>query len=112
MLDEKRRARRFDLALPVTLVSVGEKDTGQTVRTKDISSSGIFLELDEKVQSGTKVEMVVCLPEEITQAGAVRLKCIGRIVRVDRADQRMGVAITIERYEFLRSQNPGGGFPQ
>ncbi len=104
MSEDKRRARRFDLHLPVTVTSIGEKEAAAAVRTKDISSSGLFIELDERVQPGTKVEMLVTLPREITQAGAVRLRCTGRVVRVDRQQERTGLAVTIERYEFLRNR--------
>ncbi len=106
--DDKRKARRFELQLPVTVMAVGEKPAGAEVRTKDISSTGMFLELDENVESGTSVEMVVDLPQEITQAGQVRLRCTGRVVRVDRNHpSRTGIAVTIERYEFLRLPDDG-----
>lgn len=100
---DKRRARRFELQLPVTVLAVGDKAATTPVRTKDISSTGMFLEFDENVEAGTKVEMVVDLPQEITHAGQVRLRCTGRVVRVDRTKaSRTGVAVTIERYEFTR----------
>lgn len=101
--DDKRKARRFELQLPVTVMAVGEKSATNEVRTKDISSTGMLLEFDESVEEGTSVELVVDLPQEITQAGQVRLRCTGRVVRVDRSKPaRTGVAVTIERYEFVR----------
>jgi len=103
---EKRRARRFELALPVTLMSAGEKESPLTVQSRDISSNGILLECDEELRLGTTLELMVTLPKEITQAAPVRLRCLGRVVRVDRKPQkRIGVAVTIDRYEFMRLQN-------
>lgn len=103
MNEEKRRARRFDLSLPVRVMAVGDQKSSQTVRTKDISSSGLFIEFEERVQAGTKVELLVSLPQEITQAGVVQIRCIGRVVRVERSSsERTGVAVTIDRYEFAR----------
>ncbi len=108
MMEEKRRARRFDLHLPVTLLAVGEKKARETVRTRDISSSGMFLELDANAVPGTRVELMVDLPQEITQAGTVRLSCTGRVVRVDKATQtRTGLAVKIERYQFMRIAEEG-----
>lgn len=105
--EDKRRARRFELQLPVTVVSVGEESNQQTLRTKDISSNGMFIELDQKVDIGTRIEMIVDLPQEITQAGVVRLSCLGRVVRVDQAKpSRTGVAVKIERYQFMRLGEP------
>jgi len=113
MADERRRARRFDLSLPVTLLAA-EETTGdkQTVRTKDISSTGMFIEFDENVQIGTKIELIVDLPQEITQAGTVRLSCTGRVVRIDRTKpSRPGVAVSIERYQFMRLSDAAGAMP-
>ena len=45
------------------------------------------------------------LPEQITKGNAVRIKCVGKVVRVDHGKSEegsLGVAATIERYEFLR----------
>ncbi len=112
MADERRRARRFDLTLPVTLLAVEEKADKQTVRTKDISSTGMFIEFDEDVQIGSKIELIVDLPQEITQAGTVRLSCTGRVVRIDRAKPaRPGVAVSIERYQFMRLTDASGAAP-
>lgn len=103
MNEEKRRARRFDLNLPVQVVAVGENKASQTVKTRDISSTGLFIEFDQRVQAGTRVELMVTLPREITQVGAVQIHCMGRVVRVERAEpERTGVAVTIDRYEFAR----------
>jgi len=44
------------------------------------------------------------LPHELTQAGPVRVRCLGRVLRSDDQDQgEFGVAAAIERYEFLRN---------
>jgi len=97
--EEKRKARRFELALPVTLVAGAQEKV--PVQTRDISSSGMLLEFDAQLQPGSKVELEVTLPGEITQAGPVTVRCLGRVVRVDRGS-RTGVAVTISKYEFLR----------
>lgn len=106
MNEEKRRARRFEMALPVTVMSVGQKQGSLAAQSRDISSSGIFIECDREIHPGTTMELVVNLPEEITQAAPVRLRCLGRVVRVDRGPrERMGMAVAIERYEFMRLQD-------
>lgn len=105
MTHEKRRARRFELSLPVTLLSNNEKKGPVPLHSKDISSTGILLEFDESMQPGTKVEFDITLPSEITQGSPVRLHCLGYVVRVDRGEnRRTGVAVSIERYEFTRSR--------
>ena len=100
---EKRRARRFGLALPVILTAADRKKAPRTIRTRDISSTGVLLQYDEEVHPGTVMELVVTMPESVTQTTPVQLRCIGRVVRVARAHRnRMDVAVKIERYEFMR----------
>ena len=51
------------------------------------------------------MEFILTLPGEITQGQPVRVRCKGKVVRVDRAaaeGNAIGVAATIERYEFVR----------
>lgn len=104
MRDEKRRARRFELTLPVTLLAIEERQTQKTVRTRDISSTGLFFEFDQNVTIGSKIELVVDLPQEITQAGNVRLCCTGRVVRIEHpTPARSGIAVSIDRYQFMRA---------
>ncbi len=49
------------------------------------------------------MEILLTLPNEITLAGPVRVRCLGRIQRTEsKADGAIGVVAAIERYEFLR----------
>ena len=105
MHEEKRRARRFGLALPVTVSASDKKFVPREVQTRDISSSGIFLDFDQELAKGSSMEVEITLPAEITQAGPVRVRCLGHVVRVNRG-ARTGVAVTIERYEFVRGSSP------
>jgi len=108
MNEDKRRARRFDLDLPVQVLTVGEQKPFETVRTRDISSTGLFIEFDQRVQAGTKVELLVTLPREITQTGPVQIRCMGRVVRVERGErERTGIAVSIDRYDFTRVAEAG-----
>ena len=93
------------MALPATvkLDQHGGKETA--VKTKDISSSGVYLEFSAPIDIGSSLDFVLTLPGEITQGQSVRVRCKGKVVRVDRAaaeGNAIGVAATIERYEFVR----------
>lgn len=102
---DKRRSQRFPIALPVDL-KVTEKSGGDvSVKTRDISSSGVYLEFSTPMDIGSSLEFVLTLPAEITKGQAVRVKCMGKVIRVDKgltAENSVGVAATIDRYEFLR----------
>ncbi|MBI4460148.1 MAG: PilZ domain-containing protein [Acidobacteria bacterium] len=99
---DKRRARRFPMKLPV-IVRADEMSEGKAPsRTINISSTGIYFEFGSDVGIGSSLEFVLTLPEQITRAGPVQIRCMGKVVRVDRGNGGVGVAATIERYEFMR----------
>ena len=101
---ERRTAQRFRIKLPMTVrwtngTAVGEANT----ESKDVSSRGVYFMLPKEVKQGSPVEIVLTLPHEITLAGPVRVRCLGRIQRSEEEqDGATGVVAEIERYEFLR----------
>jgi hypothetical protein len=49
---------------------------------------------------------LLTLPNEITLAGPVRVRCLGRVQRTEPRDEgAIGVVAAIERYEFLRGDD-------
>src|SRR5438309_2375389 len=100
---EKRTTRRFSLDLPI---SVKFLDNGNGKRelaghTRDVSSRGVFMYLDTDIVAGAPIEFVMTLPPEITLADPIRVRCMGKILRVDKAAQGQGVAVAIEKYDFV-----------
>lgn len=90
---DKRRAERIPVTLPV---QVGKRN-GQT---RDISVTGMYFETDESFAPGSEVDFSMDL-QYVKPGGTVRLVCKGRIVRVERKDGRVGVAVAIDSYRFL-----------
>jgi hypothetical protein len=82
---EERRVERVVRALPVKL---GRK----VATTRDISNSGIFLELQLSDGIGIPVSFSVELE---TPSGKMTLKCEGEIVRVEPGGESMGLAVKI-----------------
>ena len=78
--------------------AIGEANT----ESKDVSSRGVYFFLPKGVKSGSPVEIILTLPHEITLAGPVRVRCLGRVRRAEDEQGRTGVVAEIERYEFLR----------
>ena len=103
---DKRRARRFPMQLPVSIKPEHSKNNPQTVQTRDVSSSGIYFEFETPMTVGTSVEFLMTLPEPLTKGTPVRIRCIGKVVRVEPDSKsnhsQVGIAATIERYEFVR----------
>jgi len=93
------------MQLPVAVRAEEARGGQQQVQTRDVSSSGVYFEFASKLDVGTTLEFLLTLPEPLTKGSPVRIKCIGKVVRVDRGSHNgsnIGVAATIERYEFVR----------
>ncbi len=90
--NNKRSAERFPVALPI---QVGEK----LGKTRDVSVSGVYFEIDEAFVPGSELllslDMRYAWPRR-----AVRLVCRGHVVRVERKDGSLGVAVTIDEHRF------------
>jgi len=103
---EKRRAKRFPMRLPVAVKADKQKQEKLVVETRDVSSSGVYFEFSDPLEVGAALEFLLTLPEPITKGSPVRIRCIGKVVRVDKhrpgEKGHTGVAATIERYEFVR----------
>src|ERR1700674_3844277 len=103
---ERRTTQRFSMRLPLTVrwttgAAVGETST----ESRDVSSRGVYFFLQKNVKEGSAVEILLTLPNEITLAGPVRVRCLGRVQRTEpREEGAVGVVAAIERYEFLRGE--------
>ncbi len=102
---ERRSTRRFMMRLPLTVRWTDERVVGEaSTESREVSSRGLYFYLPKGLKSGAPVEIVMTLPHELTQAGPVRVRCLGRVLRTDSQNPgEFGVAAAIERYEFMRN---------
>jgi hypothetical protein len=91
-ISEQRREPRHTGRLPVEL------ESGKGL-TRDFSGSGIFFETEKSFSLGQSIEFTLVL-EYIDPGHPVRLKCRGKIVRVEEKGQKIGVAASIQSYTF------------
>ena len=101
---ERRMARRFQIKLPMTVRWTSGSAIGEALtESRDVSSRGVYFFLPKEVNSGSPVEIILTLPHEITLAGPVRVRCLGRVHRTEQEGLGCaGVVAEIHRYEFLR----------
>ena len=100
---EKRSTRRFALRLPVAVTYAQDGGTEKAAETRDVSARGICFYLDTAIANGSPIEFTLTLPPEITLTESIRVRCKGKVVRVNEAgaDGKVAVAAIIEEYEFL-----------
>ena len=101
---ESRRNRRYDMSLPVVVQAKGRSATPVETSTRDVSAGGLYFTFAEPLEPGSELECEVLLPAAFGYKEAVRVRCRGKVVRVERPEKagRIGVAGTIERYEFVK----------
>jgi hypothetical protein len=104
---DRREARRFTMTLPLRVLPRAAQGSELQAHTRDVSYRGLYFVADANFEIGGEIEFVITLPQQVTQAGGVDIRCRGTIVRVDLdPDGRRGIAARIERYEFLPGAAP------
>ncbi len=100
---EKRATRRFALRLPVTVTYTDNGAQEKAAQTRDVSARGICFYVEDSISTGSPIEFTLTLPPEITLTESIRVRCKGKVVRVDDggATGKMAVAAVIDEYEFL-----------
>ena len=77
-------------------------------RTRDISTHGVYLLVDNELSSGAELDLTMTLPAEVTGGTEVFIRAIGKVVRIEKtpesSNDRLGVAAVIERYEIVRNE--------
>jgi hypothetical protein len=81
--------------------SAGDGVNEKQGETRDVSFRGLYFVTDASVETGSSIEFVLTLPQQITLAGDVLIRCYARVLRVELQTGVRGVAARIERYEFL-----------
>jgi c-di-GMP-binding flagellar brake protein YcgR len=106
---ERRTSRRYDLSLPIIIRVPAEKaQDSQEGKTRDISTRGLYFVIDQDLQAGSKLELTLTLPSELTHGSDVHVRALGKVLRVEKrledGNTRLGVAAVIERYDIVRRE--------
>ena len=100
-----RSTRRFPMRLPLSVKTPQGEETELLAETKDVSARGIFFYFDSNLNEGSAIEFTLTLPPEITLTESIRVRCSGKVVRVDRSatDSKVGIAAAIDQYDFVNA---------
>lgn len=101
---EKRSVRRFSLNLPVKMKNNPQGGAEVEGQTRDVSSRGAFVQVESLYPEGAEVEFMMTLPAEITLAEPIRVRCRGKVLRVESQVAAPGIAVAIEKYDFLGAE--------
>ncbi len=82
----------------------GDAISEKSGETRDVSFRGLYFLIEAAPDAGSSIEFVLTLPQQITLAGDVHIRCYARVLRVEPHNGRRGVAARIERYEIPPSR--------
>jgi hypothetical protein len=107
---EHRKAKRFDMKLPVEVVRKSFQPVSGTGETKNVSAGGVLFAANIQVEVGEPLEYIITFPTHPINGGSVNLRCLGKVVRAEPNnggpdDRTTLVAATLERYEFVRHRD-------
>src|SRR4051794_8697560 len=104
-VEERRAMRRFDMRLPAAVNIPGSDSSEQLTETQNVSARGAFFYLELKLQPGALIEITRTYPPQVTLTESVRVRFTARVLRVEAGlgPERVGIAVGIEEYEFLRT---------
>jgi|SRR5579863_8568178 PilZ domain-containing protein len=95
---EVRCAVRFPLSLDAVLSADKEKSA---VLTRNVSASGVLLEVHDPLQVGQGIDFSIRMPGSILGAPSdVMVQCHGRVVRCSLSQGLYQAAATIDEYRF------------
>lgn len=102
MKNNRRRSTRFSLELPALVHWEEGSDTRSVqTRTKDISSSGMYLLLEKQYRPNSCIQFEVQLPNSLGADSGTVLFGKGRLIRQEPlGNQQIGLAAVIERCEI------------
>ncbi len=100
--EDKRRAKRFTMRLPIQ-VSFGSGILHElTGVTRDVGAGGVYFYLDTPLSTGTDIEYVVTLPRELVLMDRVQVRYRGRVVRTEAVPgEQIGIAAASTYFEYV-----------
>ena len=106
---ERRAARRFSMMLPLKVRFSAENGvTEKPGETRDVSFRGLYFLIEASLEAGSSIEFVLTLPQQITLAGDVHIRCYARVLRVDSHNGRRGVAARVESRRTVEAPHASG----
>jgi PilZ domain len=109
---DRRLSRRLSFKTPLRVRLWKSAEPERMTESLNLSQSGIFFAMDSRIREGETVEILLNMPEEITEEPSIEWRCTGHVVRVERADTewgKVGVGVQFDCYEVARAEMPAPG---
>jgi PilZ domain-containing protein len=104
---DRRLARRLSFKTPLRVRIWKSAAPEQNAESVNLSQSGVFFATESPIREGETVEILLNMPQEITDEPSTEWRCTGHVVRVERVDPmggRVGVGVQFDCYEVSRDE--------
>ena len=105
---DRRRAPRLDSKVPVKLrPTEGTTPYVYSGESINVSECGLLFVIDRKLERGSLIELSFTMPREVTGSSPMKVRCTGRVIRVDHKDMpegKSGIAADIEHFETILAE--------
>jgi len=106
---DRRLSRRLSFKTPLRVRIWKSAAPEQRTESLNLSHGGVFFATDSPIREGETVEILLNMPEEITDEPTTEWQCTGHVVRVERVDSsrgKLGVGVQFDCYEVSRVERP------
>lgn len=106
---DRRLSRRLCFKTPLRVRVWKFASPEESTESLNLSQGGIYFATNSAIREGEIVEILLNMPEEITDEPSLEWRCTGHVVRVDRVDStrgKMGVGVQFDCYEVSRAEIP------
>lgn len=104
---DRRVSRRLSIKTPLRVRIWKSTAPEQRAVSLNLSQHGIYFATESPIREGETVEILLKMPEEITDEAAKEWRCTGHVVRVERVDSsrgKLGVGVQFDCYEVSRTE--------
>jgi hypothetical protein len=106
---DRRLSRRLCFKTPLRLRIWKSAAPEESAESLNLSQNGVYFATNSAIREGETVEILLNMPEEITDEPATEWRCTGHVVRVERVNSvggTLGVGVQFDCYEVSRAEMP------
>jgi hypothetical protein len=104
---DRRLTRRLSFKTPMRVRIWKSNEPEHREESLNLSQSGVYFATDSPIREGETVEILLKMPEELTNEPTTEWRCTGHVVRVRRVDSSrgtLGVGVQFDCYEVSRAE--------
>jgi hypothetical protein len=105
----RRLSRRLCLKTPLRVRIRKSAAPEERAESLNLSQNGVYFATNSAIREGEALEILLNMPEEITDEPSTEWRCTGHVVRVERVDStkgKLGVGVQFDCYEVSRVKLP------